>query len=154
MARDATARLYDVDASSIRLDKTAATITFAARKGQLVPLDKLHESIKATRLGDGTGMALQWLDVKAVGKVVGDKELKFEVAGSQDFFLLGEDPTAPTEAEKKAFQRLREALERGEKVVSVTGRLDGWKGNLTQFSKKLPDKPWRLLVKDFETVKP
>jgi hypothetical protein len=46
------------------------------------------------------------------------------------------------------------ALERGEKVVSVTGRVEGWKGNLTQFSKALPSGPRRLLVKDFQIAKP
>jgi len=154
VARDATARLYDVDANLVAMDKKAGTITFRARKGRMIPLDQLHESIKATRLGDNTGMTLLWLDVKAEGKVVGDKELQLQIPGSAEAFLLGEDPTAATEAEKTALRRLREALERGEKVVSVTGRLDGWKGNLTQFSKKLPDKPRRILVKDFETVKP
>jgi len=154
VARDATARLYDVDANLVAMDKNAGTITFRARKGRLVPLDQLHESIKATRLGDNTGMALLWLDIKAEGKVVAGKELQLQIPGSEDSFLLGEDPNAATPAEKSAFRRLREALERGEKVVSVTGRLDGWKGNLTQFSKKLPEKPRRILVKDFETVKP
>ncbi len=107
MARDATARLYDVDADSVKMDKAAGTITFQARKGRHVTLDQLHESIKATRLGDGTGMQLLWLDVKVQGKVVGDKELKLEIPGSKDSFLLGEDPEARTKAEKEAFQRLR-----------------------------------------------
>ncbi len=153
MARDATARLYDVDANSIVLDKNKATITFRARQGRFVALDQLHESIKATRLGDGTGMALRWLDVKAKGKIVPGKEIRLEIPGSEDYFLLQEDPNAPTPAEKMAFQRLRTALEKGETIVSVTGRVDGWQGNLTQFSKKLPDKPRRILVKDFETAK-
>jgi len=154
VARDATARLYDVDANSVKIDKNLGTIYFRARTGRLVLLDQLHESIKATRLGDNTGMTLLWLEVKAQGKISGDKELKLEVPGSDQAFLLGEDASASTQAEKMAFKRLREALERGEKVVSVTGRLDGWKGNLTQLSKKLPEGPRRLLVRDFETVKP
>jgi hypothetical protein len=154
VARDATARLYDVDANLVTMDKKAGTITFQARKGKTVRLDQLHESIKATRLGDNTGMTLLWLDVQAEGTVVGDKELRLQVPGSEDYFLLGDDPTAPTQAEKAAFQRLREALGRGEKVVRVTGRVDNWKGNLTQFSKKVPEKPRRILVKDFETAKP
>jgi hypothetical protein len=158
VARDATARLYDVDANSVKMDKIEGTIRFQARNGRLVPLDQLHESIKSTRLGDGTGMALQWLEVKVRGKVVIDpaveKEIKIDIPGSDQYFLLGEDPTAPTQAEKTAFKRLREALARGEQVGSVSGRLDGWKGNLTQLSKQLPEKPRRLLVRDFETVKP
>ena len=63
---------------------------------------------------------------------------QLKVAGSEQSFLLGEDANASTQEGRSAFRRLREALERGEKVVSVTGRVEGWKGNLTQFSKKLP----------------
>ena len=153
MARDATARLYDVDANAVVLDKKAATITFRARKGRLVPLDQLHESIWATRLGDGTGMQLKWLDVQAAGQVVVEGfEVKLKVAGSDQYFLLGADNDAPSEKEKAAYQRLRDALKRGDKVVSVTGRVEGWKGNLTQFSKKLPARPRWILVKDYQTA--
>jgi len=152
VARDATARLYDVDANAVMLDKKAATITFTAKKGRLVPLDQLHESIRATRLGDGTGMKLKWLDVRAAGQVVVEGvEVKLKVAGSDQYFLLGADK-APAEKEKDAYQRLRDALKRGEKVVSVTGRVEGWQGNLTQFSKKLPARPRWILVKDFQTA--
>jgi hypothetical protein len=154
VARDATARLYDVDASSVVLDKKAATITFRTRKGRLADLDQLHESIKATRLGDGTGMELRWLDVTAVGEAVAGTEVKLKVTGSDQVFLLGADNDAATPEQKTAFRRLRDALERGEKVVSVTGRVEDWKGNLTQFSKTLPGKPRRILVKDFQVVKP
>ena len=38
--------------------------------GKLVDLEKLHESIWATRLGVGTGMSMSSLDVTAVGEVV------------------------------------------------------------------------------------
>jgi hypothetical protein len=155
VARDATARLYDVDADSMKLDKNAGTITFKAKRGRVVDLDKLHESIWATRLGDSTGMELKWLDVTAAGEViVVGKDVKLKVAGSARTLLLGDDENAPTQAEKQAFRRLREALERGEKVVSVTGRVEDWKGNLTQFSKALPAGPRRILVKDFKTARP
>jgi hypothetical protein len=154
VARDATARLYDVDADSVALDKKVGTITFRAKKGRVVPLDQLHESIRATRLGDGTGMTLKWLEVTAAGQVTADKEVTLKPAGSDTPFVLGGETAGATEEEKTAFRRLREAIERGEKVVSVTGRVEGWTGNLTRFSKKLPDKPRRLLVRDFQTVKP
>jgi hypothetical protein len=155
VARDATARLYDVDASLVGLDKKAGTISFQAKKGRVVDLDLLHESIWATRLGDGTGMTLKWLDVTAEGEVTGsEKEVRLKVRGRDQYFLLGDDPNAATPKEKEAFQRLREALQRGEKVVSVMGRVENWQGNLTQFSKTLPAKPRRILVKDFQTVKP
>lgn len=153
MARDATARLYDVDANAVKMDKKAGIITFQAKKGRLVPLDQLHESIWATRLGDGTGMKLKWLDVQAAGEVVAEEtEVKLKVAGSDQYFLLGADNDAPTANEKAAYQRLREALKRGEKVVRVSGRVEGWQGNLTQFSKKLPARPRWILVKDFQTA--
>ena len=49
MARDATARLYDVDEDSVvfkKLEKTEkydqGTITFRARRGRLIDRDKLH----------------------------------------------------------------------------------------------------------------
>ena len=94
MARDATARQYDVDADSIKLDKQAGTIAFRAKKGRLVDLDKLHESIKATRLGDSTGMTLKWLEVTATGEVVAGPTLKFKVGGSEQYFLVGADSEA------------------------------------------------------------
>jgi hypothetical protein len=147
VARDATARLYDVDADSVKLEKKPGIITFRAKKGKLIDLDKLHESVKATRLGDGTGMALEWLDVTAVGEVrTVEKELRLKVAGSDQYFVLAEA------ADGTPFARLQEALKKGKKVVRVTGRVDGWKGNWTQFLKKLPDKPRRLLVAEFKTA--
>jgi hypothetical protein len=154
VARDATARLYDVDADSVVLDKKAGIITLRAKKGRLIDLDKLHESVKATRLGDNTGMALEWLDVTAVGEVrTVDKELRLKVTGSDQYFVLAEAPGAkPANGSSTPFTRLKEALKQGKKVVSVTGRVDGWKGNWTQFLKKLPDKPRRLLVADFKTA--
>jgi hypothetical protein len=148
VARDATARLYDVDANRVVMDKQAGTITFQARKGRLADLDKLHESIKATRLGDGTGMQLKWLEVTAVGEVIDSaKEVRLKVSGSDQYFVLTEDNAA-------SLERLREALQRGKTRLRVTGRVDGWTGNLTQFSRKLPDKPRQIVVSSFEVVKP
>ena len=145
MARDATARLYDVDADSIKLDKQAGTITFQAKKGKLADLARLHESIWATRLGDRTGMQLHRLEVTAVGEVVvAENDVILKVAGTDSKFLLGGDA---------AVKRIREAVQRGEKVVSVTGEVEGWKGNFTQFLGKLPPQPRRILVKDFQTGK-
>jgi hypothetical protein len=90
VARDATARLYDVDADSMKLDKKEGTITFKAKKGRVVDLDKLHESIWATRLGDGTGMELKWLEVTAPGEAtIAGREVKLKVAGSDQTVLLG-----------------------------------------------------------------
>jgi hypothetical protein len=153
VARDATARQYDVDADSVKLDVSKGEITFRAKKGRLVNLDKLHESIRATRLSGGTGMSLNWLDVTAVGQVVVEKDRTIlKVTGSDDYFVLKEDPTAKT-GDKTQFARLREAIERGEKPTSVTGRLEGWTGHFPPFLKELPKKPRTILVKDFEATK-
>ena len=46
------------------------TIRFFAKKGRLVDLDKLHESVWATRLSGGTRSGLIRLDVTAVGEVI------------------------------------------------------------------------------------
>jgi len=133
------------------LDKKEGTIRFQARKGCTVDLDQLHESIWATRLGDGTGMELKWLEVTAVGEVIaGDKETLLKAPGGQQF-LLGEDTTFKG---GKSLKELREALARGEKLVSLSGRVDGWKGNLTRFTSTLPGKPRHILVRDFQTTKP
>ena len=172
MARDATARLYDVDKDSVVLTRregpvryAIGTITFAARKGRLVNLDKLHESIWATRLSGGTRMALSWLEVSAVGEVasvfpplpprggaVVEGKVILKVTGSHDRFVLTADPKAKAKGDEKApFERLRRALERGEKVVSVTGRIEGWSGPFPKFLSQLPAKPRTLLITDFRT---
>jgi hypothetical protein len=155
VARDATARQYDVDADAVELDIKTGLIKFRAKKGRLVDLDKLHESIWATRLSGGTGMSLNWIDVTARGRVViVEKQTLLEVAGSDQQFVLKPDPSdRPRAGEKTAFERLGEALAKGEKVVRVTGRLDGWKGHFPPFLKALPKKPRVLLVKDFQTEK-
>ena len=94
MARDATARLYDVDDDSVTYKKPRkrgkydqGTITFRAKKGRLVSLDKLHESIWATRLSGGTRSGLVSLDVTAVGEVMvrGNKTL-LSVDGADEYF--------------------------------------------------------------------
>jgi hypothetical protein len=150
VARDATARQYDVDADSVRLDISVGEITFRAKKGRLVSLDKLHESIWATRLSGGTGMAMNWLDVTAVGVVVVEKgRTILKVAGSDDVFVLKEDSKARN-GNKTAFARLGEAVEAGQKKVSVTGRVEGWQGHFPPFLKTLPKKPRVILVKAFE----
>jgi hypothetical protein len=147
VARDATARQYDVDADAVKLNIGKGEITFRAKKGRLVDLDKLHESIWATRLSGGTGMALNWIDVTALGEIVVEKErIVLKVKGSEQLFVL-------KEGDKKTFARLRDAAERGQKSVSVTGRLEDWTGHFPPFLKTLPKKPRAITVKEFEPVK-
>jgi hypothetical protein len=147
VARDATARQYDVDADRVKLDIAKGEITFRAKKGRLVDLDKLHESIWATRLSGGTGMALTWIDVTALGEIVVEKErIVLKVKGSKQFFVL-------KEGDKKVFAKLREAAEGKKKSVSVSGRVEDWKGHFPPFLKTLPKNPRAIAVKDFELVK-
>ena len=99
MACDATARLYDVDAKSVLYKKFKlsgsydhGTVKFSAKKGKLVDLDKLHESIWATRLSGGTRSGLTRLDVTAVGTVVvSEGATVLAVKGSDSHFVLSED---------------------------------------------------------------
>ena len=100
MAVDATARLYDVDEDSVvfkKLDRSKkydqGVLTFRARKGKLIDLDKLHESIWATRLSGGTRSGLVSLEVVAVGKLVKTQDgAVLRVDGSKREFLLGKSP--------------------------------------------------------------
>ncbi len=154
MARDATARLYDVDEDTVvfkKLDQSEkydqGTVTFRARKGKLIDLDKLHESIRASRLSDGTRSGLVSLEVTAIGAVVVNHEqIIFEVAGSDAHFVLGKD--AEYEG-RDVFAELRAAAPH---VVSVTGRLDGWVGRWPNMLRKRPATPRRILVTGFETA--
>jgi len=158
VAREATARLYDVDADTIvfkRLSKSGkydtGTVTFRAKTGKLIDLDKLHESVWATRLSGGTRSGLVSLEVTAAGTiVVGDKETTLKVADAEPEFALAQNPEADF---KNAFAELRTALERGDKITSVTGRLDGWSGRWPEVLKKLPPKPRRIFVTRFEVAK-
>jgi hypothetical protein len=159
VAREATARLYDVDQDSVVLKNLTqsgkydrGTITFRAKKGKLVDLDKLHESVWATRLSGGTRSGLVSLEVTATGEVVlRGAETVMNVSGfePQAPFVLAKNPEAEY---AKVYNDLRRAVERGERVVSVTGRLDGWTGGWPQVLRQLPPKPRRILVTEFETA--
>jgi hypothetical protein len=141
VARDATARQYDVDADAVRLDLKKGEITFRAKKGRLVSLDKIHESIWATRLSGRTGMSINWIDVTAVGEVEVEKDrIVLKVTGSDAVFVL------------KGDDRLRAAA-RGPTKMRVTGRVEGWTGHFPPFLKTLPKKPRVIEVKGFEPMK-
>src|SRR5262245_51534420 len=137
MVRDTIARQSDVDAGSIKYEMEPGTgryrngtITFSAKKGKSVDLDKLHESLRATRLGGRTRSGVNYFEITAEGEVaVVGKEALLKVSGTGQQFALGEDPKAkPKAGTKTPYQRLRDALAKGEKVTSVTGRVDGWSG--------------------------
>jgi hypothetical protein len=161
MACDAIARQYDVDADSTKLTRPQdqkggyqlGTIEFAAKKGKSIDLDKIHESIAATRLSGGTNMRMDYLEITAKGEVIErDKELVLRVSGTGQELVLSEEPTA-----KDSLQRLREAVARGDKVSTVTGRVPGWNGRfpvvLAAWSKAPDSQKWKLAVTDFKVEK-
>ena len=160
MARDAISRLYDVDKNSITLtcegDKGAyrpGVITFHAKKGRSIDLDKMRESITASRLSGGTNMKMDYLEMTATGDVkFGDKIALFTVFGTGQKFDLSEDPTA-----KGVLQKLRDVQTRGDKIISVTGRVQGWSGVFPAVMKglaKAADQPTtQLNVTGFEISK-
>jgi hypothetical protein len=138
------------------------TITFVARKGASINLEKILQSLKATRLFKGTRSGVNFLDITAEGEVVVvDKETLLKVSGTGEQFRLGDDPKVKRkEGEKTPFQRLQQTLARGEKIASVTGRVQGWSGRwpdvlrqLAGKEKPADQKPALLMVTDFQTVK-
>jgi hypothetical protein len=162
VARDAISRQYDVDKNSVTLVMEDAagqyrpgTITFRAKEGKSINLDQIRESIKATRLSGGTQMRVTQLEVTAVGDVTTDQqEAVLKVKGTGQEFTLAEASDA---GRKGALGRLREALSRGEKVTSITGRVEGWDGRFPDVLRDLEKQPHskrvRLLVTDFGTAK-
>ena len=162
MAREATARLYDVQKSSVVLKKFTekerydiGSIKFRARKGRLIDLDKLHESIWATRLSGRTRSGLVSLEVTAVGEAVvkdgrqGEEETIFKVTGSTAHFVLEKNPE---DEHKEMFEKLRAAVNAGETVVSVTGRIASYSGRWPKVLSRAPEKPRRILVTSFKTT--
>ena len=161
MARDATARLYDVDENKVaflrpkKLGKyTHGTIKFQARKGKLIDLDKLHESVWATRLSKGTRSGLVSLEVTAVGSLVfTNKQLRLVIPGSKAFFILGR---GKSKQEQAAFKQVTQALLQGNfrrtQTVRVTGTVEGWGGVWPSVLKKLPRKPRRIIVTGFQAT--
>ena len=175
--RDTIARQSDVDKSSMKYEVEPGggryrngTITFTAKKGKSIDLQKIHESLRDTRLGKGTGSGVNYLDITAEGEVVvADKETVLKVTGANQQFLLGDDPNAkPKEGEKTPYQRLTETLTKGKKIASVTGRVQGWSGRWPTVLRELAEKTEKdakesgkaatskktlLVVQDFEIGK-
>src|SRR5205814_2382248 len=124
MARDAIARQYDVDKNAVGLtcdlgkgDYRPGLITFQAKPGRSINLEKMRESIAATRLSGGTNMHMDWLEITARGEVVAaGPELRLKSAGTGPALVLGEEPGA-----RDVLQRLRTAQAQGAKITSVTG---------------------------------
>ena len=152
MACDATARLYDVDVDSVVFEKLQksekydqGTVTFFARKGKLIDLDQLHESLWATRLSGGTRSGLVSLEVKVIGEVVTaeDKTL-LKVAGSDKVFVLGKHSD---EQHAAAFTKLSASAG---KAVKLTGIIDKYVGQWPSVLREQPVNPRRILVTGVE----
>ena len=149
MARDATARLYDVDQHSVFFEREPilgkyglGTIHFQAKPGKLVDLEKLHESVWATRLSGGTRSGLVSLDITTVGIISArGKEFILRVSGSDAQFVL-----VPNPENKSSGRQLKKAAGRGGRVVQVNGRIDGWEGRWPTVLAKRPGKPLKILV--------
>ncbi len=157
MACDATARLYDVDEDSVvfkKLEKTEkydqGTFGFRARKGRLIDLDKLHESIWATRLSGGTRSGLVSLDVTAVGYVAqSGGSVVLRVADSDAEFIIAQHPESRHQV---AFSNVRSAP--GDRLVKLSGRIDNYSGRWPQLLQTKPKKPRRILLTRFEVLQP
>lgn len=160
MARDAISRLYDVQKNSITLtcegekgSYRPGVITFHAKKGRSIDLDKMRESINASRLSGGTSMKMDYLEITAAGDVqLDDKKAVFTVFGTGQKFDLSEDPGG-----RQTLLRLILQQTRGEKITSITGRVQGWSGVFPAVMKglaKTADQPrTQLYVTGFESVK-
>lgn len=159
MACGAIARLYDVDDDSvvyrrpkIRGKYDHGTIAFRARKGKLVDLDKLYESVWATRLSGGTRSGLVRLDVTFAGTVsLSGTTLFLNVTGSDGRFRLVEG--APDVRGKTPYDKLRASLATGKNVVRVTGRVDRWQGRWPALLQTRPKNPRTIQVTSFQIQK-
>ena len=158
MAHDAITRQYDVEKNLVTLTceegkggYRPGLITFHAKKGKSIDLQKIRDSITATRLSGGTGMSVDYLEITVLGAVeIRDKETLLSVSGSALQFSLADAPSA-----KGKLQKLRDALAQGEKVTSVVGRVEGWTGVFPVVLKGLANAPavQTLQVIDFEIGK-
>jgi hypothetical protein len=157
MAREAIRRLYDVDPNSLVLKKLrqtnkydVGTVTFRAKPGKLIDLDRLHESVWASRLSGGTSSGLVSLEVTAIGDVeLGEKDAVLKVTGADAEFVLAKHPDQEHQA---AYAQLTTALEHGEKSLIVSGKIDGWSGRWPSVLSKLPAKPRKILVTNVQSL--
>lgn len=161
MACDAISRQYDVDHDTVifkKLEQTKrydqGTITFRARNGKLIDLDKMHESIWATRLSGGTRSGLVHLIVTTVGTVEsgtttsGDSQPILQVEGSDRVFQLGQHSD---EKHAAVFRDLQKTVASG-KQVRVTGQIDNYVGRWPDVLRKRSVNPRRILVTSFDVV--
>jgi hypothetical protein len=129
------------------------TITFYAQRGKSLDLAAIHASLQTTRLAGKTRSAVKYLEITVTGQgIVVEQVPLLQATGATPRFALGDDPKAePAEGAKTPFRRLCEAVAKGEKVTSVTGRAPGWSGPWPEVLRALPGAPL-LIVTDFQTT--
>jgi hypothetical protein len=164
MTADAVARQYDVEKNRVILvcetdsgQYRPGTVTFYPKKGKSIDLRKIEDCLRATRLSGGTSMSVEWLEITVTGEViVGDGgSALLKVAGTNQQLALKQ--TTPKEGEKTTLRRLCEEVLAGAKMVSVTGRVEGWNGRfpavLAALGRQPADADMVLVVTGFETDK-
>jgi len=107
----------------VTVDVEKQLLMLQAKAGRSLDPYKIFDAIKNSRFHG----RLNSIEITAVGAVV-EKEghLVLDVSGTAEQFVLGDDPDAKSaEKELTPFQRLREALRKGAKVTTITGRAHG-----------------------------
>lgn len=152
---DATARLYDVNEDSLVFTRLQykksydqGTITFRARKGRLIDLDKLQESIWATRLSGRTSSGLVSFQITAVGKVVETESGPvLRVSNSNAIFRLGRH----TDKELRAAYDRLPSIQNGS-TVRITGVIDNFRGRWPTLLRQKITQPRRILVTELTVL--
>jgi hypothetical protein len=167
VARDAISRQFDVEKNTVKIQGEPGpmsyqpgTITFFAKKGKSIDIERIHESLRATRLSGSTNMSVSSFEITATGEVVlvGDMVL-LKVAGTGQEFLLGEGNSS-----SGPLGRLLSAVKQGGKVTQVTGLVQGWNAKFPVILKEVPGetvkvgdhppvKRMKLSVTGFQTQK-
>jgi len=154
VACDATARLYDVDEKLVvfkRLNNSnkydQGEIVFRARKGALVDLGKLHESLWATRLSGGTRSGIVSLNVTSIGEVSRDDgTFVLHVSGTDARFVLKQHSA---NEHAVAFRRLQTMAREGV-TMRVSGVIDQYVGRWPTVLKTTPKGPRIIRVTKVE----
>jgi hypothetical protein len=117
VARDAIARLDDVNKESAQRDYEKHLVRFAATPGKTLDLEKIHAVLQATRLAgkppNRTGARMVYLEIVVRGTVeVKDQETVLSVSGTKQRFLLKGDPDgklleAPADGESKLHENMQ-----------------------------------------------
>ena len=113
-----------MDKDSIKIDHEKSTLTFRPKPGKSVDPSAIHAALKPTRLGKNAGSVLSYFRLTAVGPIIGEKELRLRVRGTNLEFVLAETPEAkPDKGGRTLLQHLCGELAKGHGDMEVTGYL-------------------------------